>query len=171
MALIKSVRGFTPQFGKDCYLADNAVITGDVIMGDRCSVWFHAVIRGDVHRIRIGHQVNIQDGAIIHGTFQTAPVQIGNQVSIAHRAIIHGCTIHDHVLIGMGAIIMDQAVIGENSIIAAGSVVLEKTVVEAGSVYAGVPARKVKNIDPPLSRQLVERIAESYVKYAAWYRS
>ncbi len=170
MPLIKSIRGFTPVFGKDCYIADNATIIGDVVMGDQCSIWFNAVIRGDVNFIRIGNKVNIQDGAVIHGTYKTASTTIGNNVSVAHKAIIHGCTIHDNVLVGMNAVIMDNAVIGENSVIAAGAVVLENTIVEAGSVYAGIPAKKVKNIDPHLTKNLVERIADSYVKYAGWYR-
>lgn len=170
MALIKSVRGFTPAFGKNCFLADNATIIGDVIMGDDCSIWFNAVVRGDVHYIRIGNTVNIQDGAIIHCTYQKAPVNIGNNVSIAHKAIIHGCTIHDNVLVGMGAIIMDHAVIESNSMIAAGSVVLENTVVKSGSVYAGVPARKIKDIDTALLEGQVQRIAKSYIMYAGWYQ-
>ena len=140
MALIRSVKGIRPVFGKNCFLADNATITGDVVTGDNCSIWFNAVVRGDVHSIRIGNNVNIQDGAIIHCTYQKAPVSIGNNVSIAHNAIIHGCTIHDNVLIGMGAIIMDGAIIHSNSIIGAGSLVKEGTVVESGSVWAGVPA-------------------------------
>lgn len=170
MALIKSVRGFTPVFGKNCYLADNATVIGEVSMGDDCSVWFNAVVRGDVHYIRIGNTVNIQDGAIIHCTYQKAPVNIGNNVSIAHKAIIHGCTIHHNVLIGMGAIIMDNAVIESNSVIAAGAVVLENTIVKSGSVYAGVPAKKVKDIDANLLEGQVKRIARSYVGYADWYR-
>jgi len=169
MALIKSVRGFEPRFGKDCYLSDNATIIGDVEMGDNCSVWFQAVIRGDVHSIRIGNRVNIQDGAIVHCTFETAPTQIGNNVSIAHRAIVHGCTIQDNVLIGMGAIVMDHAVIGANSIIAAGAVVLENTIVEPGSVYAGAPAKKIKNVSQENAQHLLERISNNYIKYAAWY--
>lgn len=170
MALIKSVRGFTPVFGKNCFLADNATVVGEVTMGDDCSVWFNAIVRGDVHYIKIGNTVNIQDGAIIHCTFQKAPVNIGNNVSIAHRVIIHGCTIHDNVLIGMGAIIMDHAVIESNSVIAAGSVVLENTIVKSGSVYAGVPAKKVKDIDTHLLEGQVQRIAQSYIMYAGWYR-
>ncbi|MEE4177574.1 MAG: gamma carbonic anhydrase family protein [Bacteroides sp.] len=170
MALIKSIRGFTPAFGKDCYLADNATIIGDVVMGDQCSVWFNAVVRGDVHRIRIGNKVNIQDGAVIHCTYQTAPTTIGNNVSIAHKAIVHGCTVEDNVLIGMNAIVMDNARIGSNSIIAAGAVVLENTVVEPGSVWAGIPARKVKDISQELTHDLLERISNNYVKYAGWYR-
>lgn len=169
MALIKTVNGIVPQFGKSCFLADNATVTGDVIMGDDCSVWFNAVVRGDVHWIRIGNNVNIQDGAIIHCTYQKAPVSIGNNVSIAHNAIVHGCTIHDNVLIGMGAIIMDGAVVNSNSIIAAGAVVLEGTVVESGSVWAGVPAKKVKDIDARLLEGQVNRISKNYTKYASWY--
>ncbi len=155
--------------GKDCFLADNAVVIGDVVMGDGCSVWFGAIVRGDVHSIRIGNKVNIQDGAIVHCTYQKSPVNIGNNVSIAHRAIIHGCTIHDNVLIGMGAIIMDNAVIESNSVIAAGAVVLENTVVKTGSVYAGMPAKFVKSIDENLLAGQVMRIANSYNMYASWY--
>ncbi len=171
MALIKPIRGIHPTFGANCYLADNATIIGDVVMGDNCSVWFQAVVRGDVHYIRIGNNVNIQDGAIIHCTYKTAPTNIGNNVSIAHKAIVHGCTIGDNVLIGMNAIVMDNAVIGENSIIAAGAVVLEHTVVEPGSVYAGIPARKIKDISQEQTRELLERISQNYIKYAEWYRS
>jgi gamma-carbonic anhydrase len=170
MALIKSVRGFTPVFGNNCFLADNATVVGEVIMGDDCSVWFNAVVRGDVHYIKIGNMVNIQDGAIIHCTYQKAPVNIGNNVSIAHKAIVHGCTIHDNVLIGMGAIIMDNAVIESNSMIAAGAVVLENTIVKSGSVYAGIPAKKIKDIDKNLLEGQVQRIVQSYVMYAGWYR-
>ncbi len=170
MAIIKTIRGFTPEFGKGCFLAETAVITGDVITGDQCSIWFGAVIRGDVNLVRIGNKVNIQDGVIIHGTYQRAATHIGNEVSIAHGAIIHGCTIHDHVLIGMGAIVMDHAVVESNSIIAAGAVVSRNTVVESGSVYAGVPARKVKAIDVNLLEDEVHRIADSYILYAGWYQ-
>jgi gamma-carbonic anhydrase len=170
MALIKPIRGIQPKFGDNCYLADNATIIGDVVMGDNCSIWFQAVVRGDVHYIRIGNNVNIQDGAIIHCTYQTAPTNIGNNVSIAHKAIVHGCTIEDNVLIGMNAVVMDNAVIGENSIIAVGAVVLENTVVEPGSVYAGMPAKKIKDINKDLTQNLLTRISESYIKYAGWYR-
>lgn len=169
MALIKPIRGIQPKFGTNCYLADNATIIGDVVMGDNCSVWFQAVVRGDVHYIRIGHNVNIQDGAIIHGTYETAPANIGNNVSIAHNAIVHGCTIKDNVLIGMNAVVMDNAVIGENSIIAVGAVVLENTIVEPGSVYAGTPAKKIKDINEELTRNLLTRISKNYIKYAGWY--
>ena len=169
MALIKSVKGVKPIFGKNCFLADNATITGDVIMGDDCSVWFNAVVRGDVHSIRIGNNVNIQDGAIIHCTYQKAPVYIGNNVSIAHNAIIHGCTVHDNVLIGMGSIIMDGAVIHSNSIVGAGALITEGTIVESGSVWAGLPARKVKDIDQSLLEGQVNRISRNYNMYAGWY--
>ncbi len=171
MALIKSIRGIQPSFGVNCYLADNATVIGDVVMGDNCSVWFQAVVRGDVHYIRIGHNVNIQDGAIIHGTYQTAPTNIGNNVSIAHKAIVHGCTIEDNVLIGMNAVVMDNAVIGANSIIAVGAVVLENTIVEPGSVYAGIPAKKIKDINKKLTGHLLTRISENYIEYAGWYRT
>ncbi|MFO7997547.1 MAG: gamma carbonic anhydrase family protein [Bacteroidales bacterium] len=170
MALIKTIRGMTPTFGKDCYLADNATIIGDVVMGDQCSVWFNAVVRGDVHSIRIGNKVNIQDGAVVHCTFETAPTTIGSNVSIAHQAIVHGCTIEDNVLVGMRAVVMDGAVVGKNSIIAAGAVVLENTVIEPGSVYAGVPAKKIKEISQELTSGLLERISNNYIKYSAWYR-
>ncbi len=170
MALIKSVNGFTPKLGKNCFLAENATIVGDVIIGDECSFWFNAVVRGDVHYIRIGNHVNVQDGAIIHCTYKTAPVNIGNYVSIAHGAIVHGCTIHDNVLIGMGAIIMDHAVVESNSIIAAGAIVSKNTVVRAGSVYGGVLAKKIKDIDPALVEGEIQRIAKSYSMYAGWYK-
>ena len=170
MALIKSVRGIAPRIGEDCYLAENAVIVGEVEMGDRCSVWFHAVVRGDVHAIKIGHTVNIQDGAVIHCTYQKAPTTIGNHVSIGHRALVHGCTIHDEVLIGMGAIVMDHCVVERHSIIAAGAVLLEGTHVESGSIYAGVPAKKVKDITPELVQGEIQRIANNYVMYSGWFK-
>lgn len=169
MALIKTVRGIIPNIGRRCFLAENAVIAGDVILGNDCSVWFHAVIRGDVHSIRIGHHVNIQDGVIIHCTYRKAPVNIGNNVSIAHNAIVHGCTIHDNVLIGMGAILMDGVVVESNSIIAAGALVTKDTKVNAGSVYAGMPAKKIKNIDKDLAVGEILRIANSYNMYARWH--
>jgi len=169
MALIKSVKGVTPKFGNDCFLADNATITGDVVMGEKCSVWFNAVVRGDVHYIRIGNNVNIQDGVILHCTYQKAPVEIGNNVSIAHNAIVHGCTIKDNVLVGMGSILMDHVVVESNSIIAAGAVVSKGTIVESGSVYAGVPAKKIKSVDVDLVEGEINRIADSYNKYASWY--
>ncbi|MDB4303187.1 gamma carbonic anhydrase family protein [Desulfosarcina sp.] len=169
MALIKSVKGIKPKIGKDCFLADNATLTGDVVMGDNCSVWFNAVVRGDVHTIRIGNNVNIQDGVVIHCTYQKAPTSIGNNVSIAHNAIVHGCTIHDNVLVGMGSILMDNVVVESNSIIAAGAVVSKGTVVESGSVYAGVPAKKIKTVDIELVEGEINRIANSYNMYASWY--
>ncbi len=170
MALVLPVNGIAPQFGKDCYLADNCTVVGDVQMGDNCSVWFTAVVRGDVHYIRMGNKVNVQDGAIIHCTYQKAPTNIGNNVSIGHRAIVHGCTVQDNVLIGMGAIVMDNAVIGENSIIAAGAIVLENTIVEPGSIFAGVPAKKVKEVDKENFRNLIERIGNNYVMYSEWFK-
>ena len=169
MAIIKSVKGVKPSWGKECFIAENATITGDVVIGDKCSIWFGAVIRGDVHYIRIGNNVNIQDGVIIHCTYQKAPVRIGDNVSIAHGAIVHGCTIEDNVLIGMGAIIMDGAVIESNSVIAAGAVVSKNTVVASGSVYAGVPARKIKTVDTELLEGEINRISNNYNMYAGWY--
>lgn len=170
MALILPVNGIEPTFGENCFLADNATVVGDVVMGDDCSVWFQAVVRGDVHYIRMGHKVNVQDGAIIHCTYQKAPVNIGNNVSIGHRAIVHGCTIHDNVLVGMGAIVMDGAVVEENVLIAAGAVVLENSRLESGHVYAGVPAKKVKALSPELFSGQIERIANNYLMYAGWFK-
>ena len=168
--LIKTVRGFTPSYGADCFFAENATLIGDVIMGDQVSVWFQAVVRGDVNAIRIGNAVNIQDGAVIHTTFETASTQIGNNVSIGHNAIVHGCTLEDNVLIGMGSIIMDHCVIGSNSIIAAGAVLTQNTIVPRGSVYAGVPATKIKEIDPELQKNEIDRIAQNYITYASWFK-
>ncbi len=170
MALIIPVRGISPVFGKDCFLADNATVTGEVVMGDECSVWFNAVVRGDVHSITIGNRVNIQDQAVIHCTYQKAKTIIGNNVSIGHSAIVHGCTVHDNVLIGMRAIVMDHAVIGENSMIAAGAVVLENTIVEPGSIWAGVPAKKIKQMTPEHFKELNERISKNYILYSSWYK-
>ncbi|MBK6644042.1 MAG: gamma carbonic anhydrase family protein [Bacteroidia bacterium] len=170
MALILPVRGILPVFGKDCYLADNATITGEVIMGDECSVWFNAVVRGDVNTITIGNRVNIQDQAVIHCTYQKTATLIGNNVSIGHAAIVHGCTVEDNVLIGMGAIVMDNAVIGANSMIAAGAVVLENTIVEPGSIWAGVPAKKVKQMTPEHFKEFNERISKNYLFYSKWYQ-
>jgi carbonic anhydrase/acetyltransferase-like protein (isoleucine patch superfamily) len=169
MALILPVQGISPKFGNNCRLAPNAVITGDVEMGDDCSVWFHAVIRGDVHRIRMGNKVNVQDGAVVHCTYQQAPTQIGDHVSIGHRALVHGCTIHDNVLVGMGAIVMDHAVVHSNCLIAAGAVVLEKSVLEPNGVYAGVPAKRVKELSPELFEGQIMRIADNYLLYSSWY--
>ena len=171
MPLIKPVNGVSPQIPADCFIAENATIVGDVVLGAACSIWFNAVIRGDVHFIKIGNKVNIQDGAVIHATYKTAPTTIGNNVSIGHNAIVHGCTIKDDVLIGMGSIVMDNCVIESHSIIAAGAVVTKNTHVEAGSIYAGVPAKKVKSISPELISNEIDRIANNYVQYAGWFKS
>lgn len=168
MALIKSVRGFTPKFGNNCFLADNATVIGEVLMGDNCTVWFNTVIRGDVHSIIIGDNTNIQDGAVIHGTYQKANTVIGTNVSIAHNAVVHGCRVEDNVLIGMGAIIMDEAVIGSNSVIAAGAVILPGTIVEPNSMYAGMPAKRIKEISPEM-REVIARTAKNYPMYASWF--
>lgn len=170
MPIIKPINNIHPRFGKNCFLADNAVVVGDVIMGDECTVWFNAVIRGDVHYIRMGNRVNVQDGAVIHCTYKKAFTTIGNNVSIGHCAIVHGCTLEDNVVVGMGAIVMDHAVVEKNSLIAAGSVVLENTRVESGSIYAGVPAKKVKELSPEHFEQINMRIANNYVMYKDWYR-
>jgi carbonic anhydrase/acetyltransferase-like protein (isoleucine patch superfamily) len=170
MALIKPVRGIHPKIGKDCYLAENSTVVGDVIMGDQCSVWFNAVIRGDVNSIRMGNKVNVQDGAVIHCTYEKTKAIIGNNVSIGHNALVHGCTIHDNVLIGMGSIVMDNCEIGSNTIIAAGAVVLENTKVESGVIYAGVPAKKVKDINPELIHGEINRIANNYLMYSGWFK-
>ena len=156
--------------GNDCFIAPNATIVGDVVMGDQCSVWFNAVIRGDVNSIRMGNKVNVQDGAVIHCTYEKTQAIIGNNVSIGHNAIVHGCTVEDNVLIGMGAIVMDNAHIGSNTIIAAGAVVLEGTKVEAGSIYAGVPAKKVKDISQSLISGEIDRIANNYLMYSGWFK-
>lgn len=168
MALIKSVKGVIPKFGNNVFLAENATVVGDVVMGDDCSVWFNAVVRGDVHSIRIGNRCNIQDGAVIHCTYQKASTMIGNNVSIAHNAVVHGCVIEDSVLIGMGAIVMDHAVIGSGSIIAAGAIVLQNTKVEPGSIYAGNPAKKIKEVSPEQA-EVFMRTANNYVMYATWF--
>jgi len=171
MSVILPVNGISPAMGKDCFIAPNATIVGDVVMGDQCSVWFNAVVRGDVNSIRFGNKVNVQDGAVIHCTFEKTKTIIGNNVSIGHNAIVHGCVIDDNVLVGMGSIIMDNAQIGTNSIIAAGAVVLEATIVEPGSIYAGVPAKKVKDISAELISGEINRIADNYVKYSGWFKS
>ena len=171
MPVILPVNDKHPQFGNNCFLAPNATIVGDVVMGDDCSVWFNAVLRGDVNFIRIANKVNIQDGACIHCTYERFGTTIGNNVSIGHHAIVHGCTLHDNVLIGMGAIVMDNAVVHSNTIIAAGAVVLENSVCEAGSIYAGVPAKKVKDISQDLIHGEINRIAGNYIKYADWFRN
>jgi carbonic anhydrase/acetyltransferase-like protein (isoleucine patch superfamily) len=170
MPVILPVNNISPKMGNNCFIAPNATIVGDVIMGDDCSVWFNAVIRGDVNSIRIGNKVNIQDGCIIHCTYQKAKTVIGNNVSIGHNAIVHGCIVHDSVLIGMGAIVMDDAEIGSNSIIAAGAVVLEGTKIESGVIYGGVPAKKIKDIPQDLISGQIERIANNYIHYASWFK-
>ena len=170
MPVILPVNGVSPQMGQDCYVAPNATIVGDVQMGDQCSIWFNAVVRGDVNSIRMGSKVNVQDGAVIHCTFERTQAIIGNNVSIGHNAIVHGCVIDNNVLIGMGAIVMDNARIGSNSIIAAGAVVLENTVVEPGSIYAGVPAKKVKDVSQELIHGEINRIAENYIRYSSWFK-
>lgn len=170
MALIKEVQGKAPKFGEDCYIAENATIVGDVQCGDQCSFWFNAVVRGDVHYIKMGNKVNVQDGACIHATYEKYPTNIGNNVSIGHHALVHGCTVHDNVLIGMGAIVMDNCVIGENSIIAAGAVLTQGTIVEPGSIFAGVPAKFIKKVDVKLQEGEINRIANNYVKYSGWFK-
>jgi carbonic anhydrase/acetyltransferase-like protein (isoleucine patch superfamily) len=169
MALIKTVQGKSPEFGKDCWLAENATVVGDVVMGEKCTVWFNAVVRGDVHEIRIGDYTNIQDGAVIHCTYKQAGTYIGNHVSIAHNAIVHGCTIHDNVLIGMGAIVMDGAVVNSGAVIAAGAVVLAGTIVEADSIYAGMPAKKVKDTGDNM-KAVIERTSRNYPMYSEWFK-
>lgn len=170
MALILPVKGVSPKLGKNCFLAPNATVVGDVEMGEDCSVWFNAVIRGDVNSIRIGNKVNIQDGAVLHCTYQKTKVVLGNNVSIGHNAIVHGCTVHDNVLIGMGAIVMDNCEIGSNTIIAAGAVVTEGTKVPSGCIYAGVPAKKVKDISEELIHGEIDRIANNYLMYSSWFK-
>lgn len=168
--IIKELNGNKPIFGNDCFFAENSVIIGEVEMGNQCSIWYNAVIRGDVHYIKLGNKVNVQDGAVIHATYKKSPTNIGNNVSIGHNALVHGCTIHDNVLIGMGAIIMDDCIVESNSIIAAGAVVTKGTIVKSGSIYAGVPAKKVKDISEELISGEINRIADNYVKYANWYQ-
>ena len=170
MKIIKPVKGKHPKISEDCYIAENATIVGEVSIGTQCSVWFNAVIRGDVHYIKIGNKVNIHDGAVIHATHKKSPTTIGNNVSIGHNAIVHGCTIHDNVLIGMGSIVMDDCVIESNSIIAAGAIVTKNTRVESGSIYAGVPAKKIKNISQEMISGEIDRIANSYVNYSSWFK-
>lgn len=170
MALIKSVRGFTPTFGSNCYLSENATVVGEVEVGNDCSIWFNAVLRGDVNSIKVGNKVNIQDGAVLHCLYERSKVIIGNNVSIGHNVIIHGATVQDNVLIGMGAIVMDNVVVGENSIIAAGSVVLDSTLIEPGSLYAGVPAIFVKKVNQEQGNEMITKIANNYLMYAGWFK-
>lgn len=168
--IIKTIQGKSPKIPNDCYIADNATIIGEVEFGSECSVWFNAVVRGDVNYIKIGNKVNIQDGAIVHATYQKHPTNIGNNVSIGHNAIVHGCTLQDNVLIGMGAIVMDNCIVQCNAIVAAGSVVTQNTIVESGSIYAGIPARKVKDIDASEFAGEIQRISNNYVMYSRWYK-
>ena len=170
MSLIIPCRGKEPKIGKDCFIAPNATIIGDVITGEECSFWFNSVIRGDVNSIKMGNKVNIQDGAVIHATYEKTKVVLGNNVSIGHNALVHGCTVEDNVLIGMGAIVMDNCYIEENCIIAAGAVLLEGTRVESGSIYAGVPAKKIKTLSKELFEGEVQRIANNYVMYSSWFK-
>ena len=169
MALIKSVRGFTPEIGEDCFLADNCTIIGDVTLGEGCSVWFNTVLRGDVNTITIGNGVNIQDGSVLHTLYEKSTIKIGNHVSIGHNVTIHGACIHDYALIGMGATVLDHVVVGEGSIVAAGSLVLSNTTIEPGSLWAGVPAKFIKKVDPEQSKELNQKIAHNYHMYASWY--
>lgn len=170
MPLILPVEGKLPVLGENCFVAENATLVGDVECGSECSFWFNSVVRGDVHSIRLGNRVNVQDGAVLHCTYQKHALHIGDNVSIGHNALVHGCTVHSNVLIGMGAIVMDGVVVESNCIIAAGAVVLEGTVVPSGSVFAGVPAKKVKDITPELVSGEVERIAKNYVFYSGWFK-
>ena len=168
--IIRELNGHKPKIGLDCFFAENSVVVGEVEMGDQCSVWYNAVIRGDVHYIKMGNKVNIQDGAVVHATYKKSPTNIGNNVSVGHNAIVHGCTIHDNVLVGMGAIVMDDCVVNSNTIIAAGAVVTQGTVVEGNCIYAGVPAKKIKEISAELISGEIERIANNYIKYSGWYK-
>lgn len=168
--VLKSVRGNTPKIGEDCFIAENATLVGEVSMGDQCSIWFNAVVRGDVNFIKMGNKVNVQDGAVIHGTYQKSPTTIGDNVSIGHNAIVHGCTIKDNVLVGMGSILMDDCIVESNSIIAAGAVLTKGTHVESGTIYAGMPAKKIKDISPELSAGEIDRIANAYITYSGWFK-
>lgn len=169
MAIIQSVRGFKPEIGKDCFLAENAVVVGDVIMGSECSVWFSTVLRGDVNSIRIGDRVNIQDGSVLHTLYQKSTIEIGNDVSIGHNVVIHGAKIHDYALIGMGAIVMDDAEVGEGALVAAGSVVLSRTKIGAHELWAGTPAKFVKMVEPEKAKEMNIKIARNYLMYSKWY--
>ena len=171
MAVILPVNGKSPEMGKNCFIAPNATIVGDVKMGNDCSVWFNAVVRGDVNSIEMGNKVNVQDGAVIHCTYQKTKTVIGNNVSIGHNAIVHGCTLEDNVLVGMGAIVMDNVRVGSNSIIAAGAVVLENTIIEKGCIFAGVPAKKIKMVSEALISGEINRIADNYVMYSSWFKT
>ena len=170
MALIKSVRGFTPEFGDNCFLADNATIIGDVVIGNDCSIWFNTVLRGDVNSIRIGNQVNIQDGSVLHTLYEKSTIEIGDNVSIGHNVTIHGAAIKDGALIGMGANVLDHTIVGEGAIVAAGSLVLSNTVIEPGSIWGGVPAKFIKKVDPEQAKELNQKIAKNYLMYSQWYK-
>jgi len=170
MALIKSVRGFTPKIGKDCFLADNATIVGDTTIGDGCSIWFNAVLRGDVNTIKIGNHVNIQDGAVLHTLYQKSTIEIGDYVSVGHNVTIHGATVKDYALIGMGATVLDGAIVGEGAIVAANALVLSNTVIEPGTIWAGVPAKFVKKVEPEQAKEINQKIAHNYAMYASWYK-
>lgn len=169
MALIKPLRGVTPVIGRDCFLADNATIIGDVVMGDECSIWFNTVLRGDVNSIRIGDRVNIQDGTVLHTLYQKSTIEIGNDVSVGHNVTLHGCKIHDFALIGMGAVVMDDAEVGEGALVAAGSVVLSRTKIGPNELWGGAPAKFIKMVDPVTSRELNQKIARNYLMYSKWY--
>ncbi|WPU98938.1 gamma carbonic anhydrase family protein [Mucilaginibacter sp. cycad4] len=169
MPLILPVKDKSPVWGNDCFIAENCTIVGDVVMGDNCSVWFNAVIRGDVHYIKIGNNTNVQDGAVIHATYLKAPTNIGSNVSIGHNALVHGCTLHDHTLVGMGAIVMDHAVVNEFVIIAAGAVVLENTICESGYLYAGIPAKKIKPLTDE-QRAMLKQLPQNYIMYSGWFK-
>ena len=171
MALIKSVRGFVPEIGKDCFLAENATIVGDVKMGDECSIWFNTVLRGDVNSIRIGNRVNIQDGSVLHTLYEKSTIEIGDDVSIGHNVTIHGESVKDGALIGMGSVVLDHAVVGEGAIVAAGSVVLSKTVIKAGELWGGTPAKFIKMVDPLQSKEINQKIARNYLMYSKWYQT
>jgi carbonic anhydrase/acetyltransferase-like protein (isoleucine patch superfamily) len=169
MALIKSVRGFTPEIGEDCFLADNATIIGDVKIGDGCSIWFNTVLRGDVNSIRIGNGVNIQDGSVLHTLYEKSTIEIGDNVSVGHNVTIHGATVKDYALIGMGATVLDHAIVGEGSIVAAGALVLKDTVIEPNTIWGGVPAKFIKKVDPEQSKEINHKIAKNYHMYSKWY--
>ncbi len=170
MALIKKVRGFNPEWGDNCFFAETATIIGDTKMGNDCSIWFNAVLRGDVNSIRIGNKVNIQDNAVLHTLYQKSTIEIGNNVSVGHNAVIHGAKINDNVLIGINSVVLDHVEVGENSIVAAGSVVLQGTKIEPNSIYAGIPAKRVKTIDPEQTKEMIEKISNNYLMYASWYK-
>lgn len=169
MPLIVPVRGFTPQVGRECFLADNATLVGDVIIGDQCSVWFNTVIRGDVNSIRIGNRVNIQDGSVLHTLYQKSTIEIGDDVSIGHNVTVHGAKIRDYALIGMGSVIMDDAEVGEGALVAAGSVVLARTKIGPNELWGGAPAKFIKMVEPEKAQEMNRKIAHNYLMYSKWY--